>query len=326
MSEHEGGAHGSAPTRDVEQNRGEGELPFLRRRLVYVVGLFTILAMGFSWPVMSVGVSTLPALWLSTVRLAGGGICITIALALTGRLTAPPRQEYPVLATVMLVRLAFVTGLVFTALRFVPPGRSSVLVYTAVLWTAVFAGWFLGERITRLRVAGVVVGASGVVVLVAPWSFDWSDRNLLIGHAMLLAAAVAHAVGAVHIRGHRWSVSPVTLMPWQLTGAGLILAVAAFLTEGLPPVRFSALELGVIAYQVLIASALGFWGTLTVTRNLPATTSQLMLMAVPAIGVAASALLLAEPLTLTAVLGMLLVFVGATASLTGDSEDVSPRS
>ena len=309
--------------RDVEKPAGE-ELPFLRRRLVYLVGVFTILAMGLSWPVMSVGVETLPPLWLSAVRVAGGGICMAIPLAVAGRLTLPSRHEYPVLATVMLVRLAFVTGLVFTALQFVPPGRSSVLVYTSVLWTAVFARWFLRERITRLRLAGVVVGVSGVVVLVAPWSLDWSNRDLLIGYAMLLAAAVAQAIAAVHVRGHRWAVSPLTLIPWQLTGAGLILAVVALLTDGIPPLRFSPLELGVITYQVLIASALGLWGTLTVTRNLPATTSQLMLMAVPAVGVATSTLLLDEPLTLTALLGMLLVFVGAAGSLFGDGEEQLP--
>lgn len=303
----------------VEDADRADDVPLLRPLHVYLVAALSIAVLGMNWPIMSVGVGVMDALWLSTYRLIGGGLLVGIGLAATGRLAMPARRDYPVLASVTIVRLAMTSGLLFAALQFVPPGRSSVLVYTAVLWMPPLARWLLGEHSTWLTLAGVVVGGFGVIVLVAPWSLDWSDGTLVLGHAMLLGAALAQAVGSLHVRGHRWSVPPIRLMPWQLVGAGLIVGTAALIFEGAPPLEVEPLGWVIVAYQIVAASAFGFYGVLTVTRNLPAVSSQLLLMAIPAVGVLGSVVFLDERLTLTAVGGMVLIFAGVATSLVADA-------
>lgn len=298
----------------------------MRRPLVFVVGILTGLALGLNWPVMSVGVGLLPPLWLGAARLVGGGVILGVALAITGRLRVPQRRDYPVMATIMFVRLGIVTSFVFLALQFTPPGRSSVLVYSSVLWAAPLGRWLLRERVTPLRQAGVTAGVIGVLIIVAPWHLDWSDTDLVIGYALLVTASIAQALGTVHVRGHRWAVPPLSFMPWQFVGAGMALALAASLLEGSP----GAIEItwetsGILAYQSLIASAFGFWGVLTVSRSLPAVSSQLILMSAPAVGVGASALLLGERLDLALFGGMALIFAGVVVGvLSGRSEDGYP--
>ena len=237
-------------------------------------------------------------------------------LAATGKLRVPDRRDYGVMATLMVLRLAVVTSFVFLALQFTPAGRSSVLVYSSVLWAAPLGRWLLGERVTAVRQAGVVAGIVGVVIIVSPWDFDWNDRDLIIGYSLLLAASVAQSLGAVHIRGHTWHVQPLSYMPWQLVGSGLGLAVLAVLLEGSPHrIEPSWTSAWILGYQCLIASAFGFWGVLTVSRNLPAVSSQLILMSAPAVGVVTSAVLPDERVDLALLVGMVLIFAGVLAGM-----------
>ena len=307
------------------ETRSPDEAPFMRRPLVYLVGALTGLALGLNWPVMAAGVDLLPPLWLSAARLAGGGLVLGVFVAASGRLRVPERREYPLMANITLLRLAAVTSFVLLALQFTPPGRSSVLVYSSVLWAAPLARWLLQERVTPLRQAGVVAGLFGVVLIVSPWELDWSDHDLLIGYGLLMAAAIIQAFSTVHIRGHRWAVPPLSYMPWQLVGAGVGVAGAALLMHGLPThVEFTWEIAGMLGYQALIASAFGFWGVLTVSRNLPAVSSQLILMSAPAVGVAASSLILGEALDAGLIVGMLLIFAGVVVGMASSGPGPRP--
>jgi drug/metabolite transporter (DMT)-like permease len=223
-------------------------------------------------------------------------------------------------ASVALIRLALVSVLVFSALRFVPPGRSSILVYTSSLWTAPLAAWFLRERLTRWRIAGMVAGAVGVTILVEPWTLDWSNGRTALGYGMLLLAAIATSVGTVHIRGHRWTATEFELMPWQLALAGVVTGILALALEGPPEVTWTMATAGNVAYQAVLASAFGIWGFLTMSRSLPAISTNLTLMAVPAIGLASSVLFVGEPLTVQVVAGLLLILAGAGAGVSTPSD------
>ncbi|NIR38934.1 MAG: EamA family transporter, partial [Actinobacteria bacterium] len=75
--------------------------------------------------------------------------------------------------------------LVFLALEIVPPGRSSILIWTSSLWTVPIAAAFLGERMSRLRWAGLLAGVAGILFVFEPTRLDWGDSRVLLGHGML---------------------------------------------------------------------------------------------------------------------------------------------
>ena len=72
----------------------------------------------------------------------------------------------------------------------VPTGRSVVLAYTTPFWVTPGASLFLGEPLTPRRAAGVIVGVLGLGVLFNPVTFDWTDRDVVLGHLAILAAAL----------------------------------------------------------------------------------------------------------------------------------------
>ena len=289
----------------------------LRPPLILPVGIATVLVLGLNWPIMTWGLDTIAPLWLTSLRLLGAGALLAVVLALSGGLRRPLRQDYPVVASVAVLRLALVYSLVFSALLLVPPGRSSMLVHTSGLWAAPIGAWLLHERLSNGKVAGLLVGVMGIVLLMEPWGLQVGSGAAL-GYGMLIAAAAATAVANVHVRGHRWRSTPLMLMPWQLIAAGLLTTPVALALHGPPQLGGTLRELIVVGYQVVLASGFGVWGIVTLSRSLSAVSSGAVFMAVPAVGVASSVVLVGEVLTPAAIGGIALVFAGVWTAIASD--------
>ncbi len=293
----------------------QGEARVLRGVSVYLVAAGTILVFGVNWPIMARGDQLMDAMWLAAFRLLGAALIVLAIGAAFGGLSKVSRHDVPVLLSVGLIRVGLINALVFTALRFVPPGRASVLAYTASLWTLPIAAVWLRERLTPLRVSGVAVGCLGLGLLLEPWTLDWSDTGTLVGVAMLLSGAVAMAFTTVHIRGHRWHATPLQLMPWQLVLGAVPTVALAWALEGPPDVEWSAVAVAIIIFEMVFASSFAMWGELTICRSLPAVSASLLVMATPAIGLGASVLWAGETMTLVAALGFVLIMAGAAAGI-----------
>jgi drug/metabolite transporter (DMT)-like permease len=273
-----------------------------------------ILLWGVNWPVMKVGLAFIPPLWFAAARVLLGAACLFAILAALGRLRLPGRTDLPLVVSVGLLQIGLFLGLVNLGLQHVDAGRSAILAYTTPLWVVPIASVVLGEQPNRVQTLALVLGAGGIAVLFNPHGFDFSDPRTLTGNMMLLAGAISWAVCIVHIRKHRWQLTPLQLMPWQMLLAGAALAVVATVTEPLSLIDWSTELALVMAYNGPIASAFCFWAYVTVARTLPAITTALGSLGVPVVGVVSSALMLGESLSVTNVVGLSLI-IGSVAIL-----------
>lgn len=270
----------------------------------------TVLVLGVNWPLLAIALESMSPMWLTVLRLGGATVTMFIVTGRSRRgLRMPPREDRAVVLSVAYGRLLAVMLLVFMALRLVPPGRSSVLVWTSSLWTVPMAAAFLGERMSARRWVGLGMGILGIVLMVEPWSAGFDGRALL-GYLFLLVAAVAQAGVAVHIRGHRWVASPLDLLPWQLLLALVPVTVAAIVIEGIPTIAWSPLLLAIVVYEGTLATSFSTWAQMTVLQALPAITTNLTLMLVPVVGVISSVLVVHEVMTPSAVTATVLIGVG----------------
>ncbi len=295
----------------------------LTRPAIYALLATVILLLGLNWPFMSVALESITPIWMAVFRLAGAAVVVVAIGIATGNRRRPPRRDLPIIASMAVFRLGAVFLLVFTALQIIPPGRSSVIVWTTSLWTVPIAAIFLGEHITGRQWVGLLTGIAGVVVLFQPWQFDWREPEVAVGHALLLLAAITNAATAVHIRGHRWTITPLEAMPWQLVGALIPMTAIALLRDGIPDIDWTAQLAAIVAYQGALATGTAFWALIVVLRSLDAVSTNLTLMAVPVVGVLSSALLLDEPITTPLMIGLVLVIVGVTINLLSDRPDAT---
>jgi drug/metabolite transporter (DMT)-like permease len=269
-----------------------------------------VTAWGIGWPVNRAILYHLPAATTVAIRSAIAAATLLAIAACRRRLVLPDRRDVPVVLSISLLHMSGYAILVTIGLLFVPVGRSIVLAYTTPLWVTPGAALFLGERLTRWRALGVVLGLAGLAVLFNPLAFDWHNRTALIGNAVLLAAAVLWAASIVHIRAHRWRAAPFDLIPWEMCLAALVLGALALATDGWRPIDWTPSLAALMLYSALPGTVLAFWASAVASRDLPAVTTSLGLLAAPVIGIAASAVTLGEAPTLSLGIAVALIIGG----------------
>jgi drug/metabolite transporter (DMT)-like permease len=271
-----------------------------------------VLILGTSWPLLKSGIQAgATPIWFAAARACCGAVGAFAFVGAVGLLRWPTRRDWPIILSNGILQLALFFALGNLALRYIPAGRSAVLAYTTTLWLVPLEALAGGNRLDLWRGFGLFAGLSGVAVLLNPLALDWSGQGVLTGHGFLLLAALSWAVAIFHSRRHPWDgLSPLQVLPWQLVVASLVLvSLAAFIEpEGrLPLVPLVVLTL---IYVGLLGGPVAIWAATSVSRALPTLVSSLGFLGVPVLGVIVSTLWLGESLTLSLVVGAVLVLLG----------------
>jgi drug/metabolite transporter (DMT)-like permease len=272
------------------------------------------------WPVNKVLLESLSPIWLMAVRSAIATVALCAIAAARGRLSLPPRADLPVVFSITLLHMIGFGVLASWGLQTVPTGRSVVLAYTTPLWVVPGAALFLGERLTRRKIAGVLSGMIGLVVLFNPLAFDWTSRAAVLGNGAIIIAALLWATSILHIRAHHWRSTPFDLVPWEMLLATAILTPLALATSPPPAVAWDARVLALLLYAGIPGTAIAYWATAAASQALPAVTTALGLLVTPVISTLVATLWLGEPLTLSLVTAIVLILGGVALGTTGARE------
>ena len=272
--------------------------------------LLAIVIWGVNWPVMKIGLDYITPVWFSFIRISSASLCLFLALGIMGRLSVPARQDWPVVLSVGVLQVGLAMGLIHFGLLYVEPGRSAVLTYTVPIWIAPLALLFLGEELLPAKLAGLVLGIAGIAVLFNPLTFPWGNSGYLFGNLLLIIASLMWAVAIVHVRGHSWSGSTLSLLPWQLLAGAVSLLPMALIFEGLQPVKPTWDLAAILFYNGPVASAFGFYAFISASRALPANTTGMATLAIPIVGILSSVILTGEILTGAMIIGLSLIGSG----------------
>jgi drug/metabolite transporter (DMT)-like permease len=269
-----------------------------------------VLLFGLAWPIIKIGLGASTPIWMAAARATLSAATAFVLVIVLKRLTWPGRADWPIVLSVGALQLTCFFAFANLGVESVPPGRSGVLAYTTMLWMVPLS-WMVGEKVGRRAMAGAALGVAGIVVLVDPMRFDWSDRAVLLGHGWLLLAGFSWALAILHARRHAWRMPPLDVLPWQMGVATILLWIlalsvepAGYLDLGQPSLWLSLLYLGVLAGPTAT------WAAVSVARALPPITGSLGMLGVPLLGIASSVVLVGEPVTWPLLIGTALVIAG----------------
>jgi drug/metabolite transporter (DMT)-like permease len=192
-----------------------------------------IVVWASSWPVIKIGVTTVPRIWYGCLRYAIAALCLFAIVCARRGLILPPRSDWPLIAVSATLQMAVYSALTGIALTALPPGRASVLAFSTPIWVVPLAAWRLQERVSPRAMFGLAFGVLSIGAIAAP-SIHAGGAGGLWAYAMLISAAAAWAIVIVFVRSHTFAASPL-LAPWQMLFAATLLFALAILTEGSPP-------------------------------------------------------------------------------------------
>ncbi|TIL69492.1 MAG: DMT family transporter, partial [Mesorhizobium sp.] len=97
------------------------------------------------------------------------------------------------------------------ALTLIPLAVLISIEFTTPIWTALLAVSFLGERLSRPRLAAIVLGLVGVVIIVRP-----GLGSMNVGELIVLGAAVCFGTSVVLVKSLTRTDSVVSIIFWML--------------------------------------------------------------------------------------------------------------
>jgi drug/metabolite transporter (DMT)-like permease len=99
----------------------------------------------------------------------------------------------------------------FFALTLIPLGQVVSIEFTMPIWTAILAATFLGERMTVWKVAAIVLGVVGVIVIVRP-----ETGQINPGQLIALGAAVGFGISIAMMKSLTRTESTLAIIFWML--------------------------------------------------------------------------------------------------------------
>lgn len=262
---------------------------------------------SFLW--IKIALDGLSPVQIAFARLAlGSAFLLTLCLATRLRLPRPGRIWLH-LAVVAGVGQATPFVLFGVGEQTVSSGLAGVFNATTPLWTVIVALLARQERQLGLtKLAGLVVGFGGVVLILAPWQ---SAAGTIAGSLACIAAAMCYGVSIVYssrfVLGH--GVTPLAVATMQITiGAGILaLATPAFAWR---PVELDAAVAGSIVVLGLAGTGYAFVLLNRLISDLGPTSASTVTYLLPVIAVLLGVVVLDEELTARVLAGMVVVLLG----------------
>src|SRR6267378_554544 len=137
---------------------------------------------GSTWLFIKLGLADLPPLTFAAIRFLLASL-ILIVIILARRVSWPrTSRDWLLIAIVGVLQFSLNYGLVFWGEQHIPSGLAAVLQSSFPAFGLVIAHFYLPhERITLLKVIGVLMGIVGIAVI-------FSDRLSVAGHMALLGS------------------------------------------------------------------------------------------------------------------------------------------
>jgi len=186
---------------------------------------------------------------------------------------------------------------------------------TAPIFIAILGWLVLKERFTLWQSLGLLIAASGVIVLTANGSFDnlkWLNSR---GDYIVLGSCITWAIYTIWVRKIRGIANPLLITFWMTTFAGLIFVPYTFLTSDIS--KFVSLQTDTIVsllFLGLCCLAIAFWLWSEGLAKQNATDVGIYLYVEPLITMVGAWVILDERITVWLILGAVLITIGVLIS------------
>ena len=161
---------------------------------------------------------------LSVFRIGGGTLLFLLfsllPASITGDCKVKPR-DYIVLFIASVVMISANQGLFILGIEYTSPVDTSVMCTLTPVFTLLLAAIFIGQPLTSLKVAGIVIGLTGALIMAFSNEGTEIAKNPLLGNTLCMLAQICAAVYYVFFLKLINKYPPFTIMKWMFLFSSL---------------------------------------------------------------------------------------------------------
>ncbi|HEV7329464.1 MAG TPA: DMT family transporter [Flavisolibacter sp.] len=210
-------------------------------------------------------------------------------------------KQYFVLGILNLV-LPF--SLTSYAITYLNASIGSILNATTPLFTMILSSLLLKERLTPKKIIGLLIGLTGLIILVG-WIPLALSGNVIVSLIFSLLAALSYGFGAVFARMNFKNAEPIKTATGQLSAAAIL--VIPFITNAYSESLFTPQIAIMLLVLAIFCTALGYALYFRLIASIGSTNASLVTLLVPVFSLLWSILFLHEPITPALLIGLALI-------------------
>jgi drug/metabolite transporter (DMT)-like permease len=264
---------------------------------------------GWSFLFIKVAGEGMTPLTVAGLRVALGAAALAVFLRAGGIPLPQGRRRWIDYSIAALVGNAVPFTLLAWSTQHIASGLTAVLNASTPLFAALFAAFYLGDRLRPVQIAGLAVGFLGVIVAAGFGTADVTDSSWL-GALAAIGAGACYGGAFAYMRRHLVDIAPLAAATGQLIAATVMLAPFAVLSSAVSgfeptPTRWLAM---------LLLGVVGTGGAYVINYRLLAdlgpTKTALTTYIIPVIAVVLGIVFLDESFTVRLIVGGVLIAAG----------------
>ncbi len=281
---------------------------------VKAYGLLFLLASlwGPSFLFLKIAVADLPPVTIACIRSMAGALILILVVWKKGLRFPTKPWVYVHFLLIGLFSMALPFSLITWSEQFIDSAMAAVVNSSMPLYTIILAHFMIPtESITFPKMIGLMVGLTGVLVLLLP-SISLEGNAVTSGIIAASIAALSYGVGAVYAKLKMKGQPPLMATSLQLSASALLLLPASLVLEdpllSLPQLQMDSLL--ALAYLSLIATVLAFYLYFKLLDKSGASFVSNVTYIMPLYGIVLGYVFLEETLSLLSLLGAVLIITG----------------
>ncbi len=285
----------------------------MKRAEVIVLAIISTVLWGASFPVLKIGLENVPPVLLGTFRyLFAVPLFLIFSLILYGKKIFSMGNDWHLFVALGLAGVTVPTILQNVGMMSTTAYMSSILQATGPIFTVLLAAYFLREKLTGYKVAGIIIASAGTYIAL---DIHFSNLGSSMGNILVFLSAVSYATGSIIAKiclnkGYK----PVHILTLSsIFGTAFLVCIAPFFNVTL---SFSAETWEVIIFLAVLSTFLPYVLWYVAMEKTEISRLSFFVYLIPVFATVFSYIVLGERITWVAVVAASIIITGITIAQT----------
>jgi drug/metabolite transporter (DMT)-like permease len=263
---------------------------------------------GTSFPIIKIGLKTIDPFTFVFWRFFVSCITLLTVMLLLKKL------EFKITNKKLLIFLGISNAigylLQYSAMPYTTAAKAALFINLSAMWVALLSPKLLGEKFSPKKVAGVLFGLAGIVFVSTNLDFSSLSQGQLSADGLLIISGLTWALFMIYNKKLVTNSTSATFQNMTLVLIFTFISIAPFSILAGP--GFFSLDgwaWAAIIYTAIVCWVLPYYLWLEGLKHLSASTSTVLLLSEIVIAIAASIVVLKEPITIFSTIGAFLIII-----------------